>query len=238
MDPIGVLKNSTYYTFSNALLTSATIAPGMPCHIDPVLCREPRLEETQHRLYQVSFDSIRQVTTHPFKTGMPAAKSSASWPVERLKTNTRPIPAPAYQTAARQLPDAKVQTRTEAGNRFYAMPIKKSPIPPHRFSAELRELFRKTLAEKEKIHPANVQLRLIFERMDMSLYSSLQQDEQGNLLCTPKSEFIGQNTGKTTLAGKTPPTQTAYLVFGTRLDNKADLKALVPVSLLEEPKSS
>jgi hypothetical protein len=117
--------------------------------------------------------------------------------------------------------------------RFYALPIRKNAIPPHRFSLTTREQFRKALAEKAKTSLANVQLKVVFERMYMALYASIQPDELGHYMCIPKSELLGRNretpSSQALLNHQSAGTHATYLVIGIRLDNKEDIRTLVPV---------
>jgi hypothetical protein len=147
----------------------------------------------------------------------------------RLGTTWQAVPA---------LPH-RLRPRNDA--RMLALPIRKAPVPPHRFSLAMRQRFRQALAEKSGTPPDQIQLQLIFDRLNLNLYAAIRQDEQGYLLCTPKSDasptdssrrergrFASQN--RRALRPSLPTsadTSVFYLVIGLRLDTRQDVRALV-----------
>lgn len=226
LDPIRSLQERGCGVRQPEMITSsARLGGGAAFAFEPAAIEAPVFEADHTVIHGVGFGNMQV--------------NLLAWPVTPLsgKAGRLPIPhspagkisgltADAMQTKARGLPVAIAGRATHPATRFYAMPIRKAPIPPHRFSSELRERFRKALAEKGKTIPANIQLKVIYERMDMSLYASLQQDEQGNLLCVPKSEVLGRNAQRG--LSRTGSASLVYLVFGSRLDTREDLRALVP----------
>jgi len=222
------------------LVESNGLAESAPCAWQPVLCSEPVFEAMSFSPIDVDFDNMTQSAT-------------GAWPIPALKAPTKgqPIekmPAPAvkgaveakaFSTKVRNLADQLPSVKVQNNPRFYALPIRKASIPPHRFPPEVREKFRQALAEKAATHEGNVQLKMIYERMNMGLYSGIQVDDTGSLMCTPKSELIGRNAERATGAPAGRPlavgSESSYLVLGVRLDNKADIRALVPVESLDLP---
>lgn len=235
-DPIRTFNEQGAHTKTLPLLEEAQLAENSPCHIEPGLCHEPVFEEMVFDSAGISFDNL-------------ALADTASWPAERIQTQAIPHPfekvgVPKALTLPKEALDAKYkiqsrsaleqlsQVKTRPDTRIYTLPIRKTPIPPHRFSLAAREKFRQALAEKAKTNAANVQLKVIFERMHMALYTSIQPDETGNLLCIPKSELIGKNMENRVsqaMLSAAAAQEAMYLVVGVQLDNKADIRALVPV---------
>ena len=151
--------------------------------------------------------------------------SAASWDTAPpVKLAGKSLPIAGMQTHSQTRLFTPLKGQAKATTKFYLLPLKKMPLQPNRFAPQAREAFRQALAEKVKTHPRNIQLRIIFERMHMPLYSSIAQDDHGQLLCTPKAEAVGRNQEASRM---NPPA--AYLVLGTRLDTKEDVRALVPV---------
>jgi hypothetical protein len=122
-----------------------------------------------------------------------------------------------------------------------ALPIRKAPVPLHRFPLATRQRFRQALAEKSGLPPDQIQLLRVFDRLAPGRYGAIRQDEQGILLCTPKSRdsspgkddrerhrFASQ--GRRALKAPLPSPVEAevfYLVVGLRLDTRRELRALV-----------
>jgi hypothetical protein len=198
------------------------------------LCHEPVYDELTFESQGISFENL----------GTPSCKR---WPIQAMQTQSLKktldkIPSPITRatmsgpitTKSRSAMDKLSRTAVKSDSRFYALPIRKTAIPPHRFSLSVREQFRKALAEKAKTYPANVQLKVVFERMHMALYASIQPDELGHFLCVPKSELLGRNreaaASQAILNHHASAGNATYLVVGIRLDNKEDIRALVPVS--------
>lgn len=215
------------------LIDSVSLAADAPCHIEPALCKTPVLSSQDTVISGVSFENVQFTTDH---TAPLEPLSVEVWhqPVEGFENpavaSTKPT---AFNTQSRSLKDQLPKTPVRENPRLFALPIRKMPIPPHRFSPAIREIFRRMLAEKAETRPDNVQLKVVFERMNVAFYASIQQDEQGNLLCVPKNELIGKNAlgkqGQALIERISQSTGNAYLVVGFRLDNKQDIRAMVPV---------
>lgn len=228
-DPIAVLARLERKTHTLPALDAMAASNRVACSFEPALAHEPALDAVSLAIRQADLG-----------VDVSAALTATNiWPVEPVLTADlsidTAIPAQLESRAsemamalpeARQLPTRLKEIQTRHQPRYYGLPIKKAPVPPHRFAEAIRETFKRKLAEKAGTHPANVQLKIIFERMNMALYQGLQQDEQGYLLCTPKREFLGRNP----VEGAIHAESNAYLVFGIRLDTKEDIRALVPVT--------
>lgn len=230
-DPIQALRQKSHQVHQFDLLPQqAALAEACPCDLDPVLCHEPVLDEIILEISSVSFENMGAVISQKWNLETLESQSHAQLIGTFEKPETTLVSPQTFQPKTKNLYEAMPKFRTTNDPRFYALPIKKSPIPPHRFSAPMREAFRKALAEKANTRPDNVQLRIIFERMDMTLFASIQQDEQGNLLCTPKNELLGRNQSqnKNSAAGNN-----MYLVYGFRLDNKEDIRVVVPADAIK-----
>lgn len=239
LDPVQALRRQAS-TATLSLISEARLAEDTPCQLEPVLCHEPVLDEMTLDSTLITFENVTQVRQESWPVEVTAASAQGITPESFPAPRTGQLQDTVFRTSAKNLSDTLPRVRTQNNPRFYALPIKKVPIPPHRFPAEVREQFRKALAEKGKTNPANIQLKIVFERMDMSIFSTLQQDEQGNLLCTPKNELLGRNR-ETQSAQNLLRHQAvggAYLVFGFRLDTKEDLRALVPASTLKRETAS
>lgn len=229
-DPVTALKQ-TYRTQSLGLLpTEALLSDSYPCEMEPVLCHEPILEEMKLAWTDITFENVSLTASHEWAMNSMSTRSLSQSAEKFEKPGTKSLKSQEFRTISHSLSDTLPPMQAVNDPRFYALPIKKSPIPPNRFSPVAKEIFRKALAEKANTHPNNVQLRIVFERMDMTLFAGIQQDEQGNLLCTPKNELIGRNHDLH--KGKTA-SSTMYLVYGFRLDNKEDVRALVPASSIK-----
>ncbi len=232
-DPIQALQQQEITINQSALITEAHLAAEAPCQMAPVLCKAPIIERTNLALSTVSFDNVRFTEGH-------------TAPLEPLQTEiwqkpVEGVPQPAvkqamagpFKTQSMSLQERLPKTTARENPKFFALPIRKTPIPPHRFSSEAREVFRRHLAEKIGTAPSNIQLKVVFERMNVALYATIQQDESGQLLCTPKNELIGKNvrgkTGQTLAAKLSEKTPNTYLVVGIRLDTREDIRAMVPV---------
>lgn len=251
LDPIRVLAKRQIKSFERMLLDGAQLAENSPCCFAPAICREPILEPLLFSSSGIALDSLvspqcialplpelRMRVLNVFPEGIKVPKTGA---LNRL------IPS----VSARKINLSKSMARLKIlqGRRFFTLPVRKSPIPAHRFPLEIREQFRMALAEKVKTHPANVQLGIIFERMNMGLYASMQADAQGHLLCVPKIEVkvnqpaylkreshrhqVGNSRQESGKNVEYTTTMT-YLVTGLRLDTREDIRALVP---LERPSS-
>jgi hypothetical protein len=235
-DPIQSLRHEVQAR-TLPLLPEVRLADAAPCAFEPVASHEPVFSSMQFETTGISFENM-------------AARKSKSLPVENLqaqsfrKKTEKPAPPGVeqisvgkFQTKDFSILEHVPKIRTMNTPRFYGLPIKKSPIPPHRFPADLRERFRQMLAEKAGTRTNNVQLKIVFEPMDMNLYASIQQDDHGNLLCTPRNELLGKN--RTQNKGISAEGGSAYLVYGSRLDTREDIRVLVPAGSVrnESPKT-
>jgi len=222
------------------MIEAVGLSQSAPCEWQTVLCSEPVFDPLSFDPLEVSFDNL-----HP--------ANAKVWPIEEIAARGKSKPigevqtpsvkdksvSQAFATKIHSLGDHQPKVTVRNNPRYYALPIRKTSIPPHRFSAEAREQFRQALADKAGTHPGNVQLKMIYERMNVSLFSAIQVDESGHLMCTPKSELIGRNAmsqsakarDRQILAGS----EASYLVLGVRLDTKADIRALVPVEVVMKP---
>lgn len=237
-DPVRILRERQPAVTLLNLPQTAILAPDSPCHFEPVSTQEPVFSAETAVSQTVPLDNLRQ------------PPACGQWPVLPLlgRETGQAIPAihpphaiqaPIETWTAHAHPlrqERFQQPHTHHSARFYALPVRKAAIPPHRFPLAQREKFRQALAEKAQTTPKNIQLRIVYERMDMSLYSALQQDEQGFLLCTPRAELLGKNRnhpGSRKLLTQHALGSNTYLVFGTRLDTREDIRALVPAEPLQ-----
>jgi hypothetical protein len=226
-DPVSRLKRASAAQSFALLPAEAPLSDNYPCTMTPALCHEPVLDALQPQWVSIHFESVSSVESRAWAVDGLETRAHSQTAETFIKPSSKALKPLDLQAAAHALEDSLPPLRTVNDPRFYALPIKKSPIPPNRFSASVRSAFRKALAEKARTHPNNVQLRIVYERMDMTLFAGIQQDEQGNLLCTPKNELIGRNQER--YKGKQSPSP-MYLVYGFRLDNKEDIRALVPTA--------
>jgi hypothetical protein len=233
-DPIATLNKTSKHAHTLPLIKNILLSAETPCHIRPALCSESVIEQTDAVITGITFANLclaefHRVPLEPLSTPV--------WQHE-VEVFTKPIVSqisPGRFKAKRlslkeQTP--KPTVREHAG--LFSMPIRKMPISPHRFNQAIRDVFRSALAHKAGTAARNVQLKVVFERMNVALYANIQQDEQGHLLCVPKNELVGKNaqskTGRALLNRLSRNTEDAYLVVGFRLDNKQDIRAMVPVS--------
>lgn len=219
------------------LIQTVPLAAEKPCTLAPVLCKTPVFEPQNTALHQVSFNNVRWTEAH--QAPLPPIEAQARqtlWP--RLgKPAVKALPIQPFQARCTSLKEQAMATQARENPRFFALPIRKTPIPPFRFAPEIRERFRRALAEKAGTTPSNVQLKVIFQRMNVALYTSVQQDEQGHLLCVPKNELMGRNllskSGQLLLKRLDQNSENTYLVVGFRLDNQKDIRTMVPISALK-----
>jgi hypothetical protein len=237
-DPVGMLSARQTVVRNAELIQEALLAATEPaCTVEPVVCRKPLFDEMRFGCTTLSFQNMTPPRLNRLPIGEIAA-TAARQPIQKPEpSRTHTLPAMQITARSRTIADRLPPVRVKDHPRFYTLPIKKASIPPHRFSTDAKDKFRRFLAEKAGTVPANIQLKIIFERMDMSIYASIQQDEQGNLLCIPKNEFIGKNLSATStqalLRGNTLQ-GSAYLVLGVRLDTREELRALVPATLVHD----
>ncbi len=239
-DPIRILSERLPELHNLPLMPEAKLSEQMACSFEPVMAHEPVFDDMVLETAGVSFDNIALSQSRAWPLEAFVAHSVASpLETENLRTAANTLDAGTFKTGTHSLAETLPKIRALHSPRFYALPIRKSPVPPHRFSLSVREKFKQALAEKAQTPPANLQLKIVFERMDMTLFSSIQQDDHGYLLCVPKSEFLGKNqTLDPKGEQKKKPSGDAYLVYGFRLDNKESVRALVPASAISEDKPS
>ena len=241
-DPIRAFQQQAIKTATLPLLSEAQLAESSPCHIEPGLCHEPVFEEMNFNSAGISFENLELGNIQRWPVEKPQARS-IKHPFEKVgspKTQgiTKEMLSVSLEIKSRSALEQFGKVKLLEDSRLYALPIRKTPIPPHRFPLAAREKFRQALADKAKTNPANVQLKVIFERMHMALYTSIQPDEAGNLLCIPKSELLGknmENRASQAMLSAAAAQEAMYLVVGVQLDNKADIRSLVPVDSIMIP---
>jgi hypothetical protein len=211
-----------------SLLASVSLAESAPCAWNPVLCSEPVFEAMQFNARPVALHDLmqRDPLAWPIQPVAVAVKSKSAGPLDRPRLNEG-SKFKILSAQSRKLKNCALEVFTQKTDRFYALPIRKVAIPPHRFSPAMREQFRALLAEKAATSANNVQLKMIYERLNMGLYEQIQVDESGNLMATPKN--LTPHTPNAHDSGA------SYLVVGLRLDTKVDIRALIPVESLVEP---
>lgn len=214
-----------------ALDLEAHLVEGGACAFDVVTHAERPLNELQPALHAVGFASMvarasRKLVIDAIEPARvmaePVSMKLSDEAAQARATSIQPIPAVSRRIALEEV----YQRSRPIPSPLFGLPLRKIPVPPHRFSVALKERFKRTLAEKNKTHAANIQLNIIFDKMDMSLFASISQDEYGHLLCHPKPEHLGKNAPNAKTRFEGAP---AYLVFGTRLDTGESVKALVPI---------
>lgn len=201
----------------------------IPCHFEQIALNEPIFSANNITCHPVSFENlgkakIQYPTPKPFPIAKPRTQQQA---VPKLATLPRSWSLQGLKTISRNQNTEKLRARHQVmPAKLWMLPIRRSPLPPHRFTTEQRDRFRTALAEKSGTSPNNVQIKVIFDRLTMSMFSAIDQDERGNLLCSPKAELLGKK------AGLLPQQTTTYLIMGSRIDTGASIRALVPS---EEP---
>jgi len=197
----------------------------IPCVMQPVLCAEPVFQSKDTTVHHISFADMATRQSH----GIPLPKWSAP---------TRPLAARPCATSVRAIQPGHFHIRQQSRQvsiikgkardvapGLWGLPISRTPIPPHRFPAAMKDRFRKTLAEKAGVAAAGIQIRLVFDRMNMVLFEkNIEQDKQGRLLCYPKSRYIGKNWERYHHEVERLP---MYLVFGTVIGTSQNVQALV-----------
>ncbi len=235
-DPIRWQKEHLPACQSLPLLQTVPLAAEKPCTLAPVLCNAPVIEPTDAPLHQVGFHNVQWAQTHraPLEPIQTQARQTL-WP-RFSQPGIRAVPIPPIKARGTSLKEQAMAPQARENPRFFALPVRKTPIPPFRFPPEIRERFRQALAEKAGTTPGNVQLKVIFQRLNVALYTTVQQDEQGHLLCVPKNELMGRNllskSGQLLLNRLNQNSENTYLVVGFRLDNQKDIRTMVPVSAL------
>jgi hypothetical protein len=200
-----------------------------PCQWQPTLLQMPALSQASQAWHQVTFENIarpklqeKKATPFPKNQQKMVIPPKPSLKVLQLQTVKDTLSAKRLDLKT-FTPKAKLTP-----SRLYCLPIHKAPVPLHRFSAEMKERFKKALAEKAKTTPANIQIKIVYDRMEMTQFGAMVQDTRGNLICTPKSELVGKNHLRSVAPHRASQPQLVYLVFGTRLDTQESLRALVP----------
>ncbi len=222
-DPVTALRQQTQAGRLALLLPEATVAAGGSCNLEPAFVNAPMFETQTAAIGEVRLGKVT-ARCAPWPAEPIRPRPARAWAIPRQNAGRVEGLSPGHMKAGvRQINAQFGKKGVQSTNRFHLMAIRKSPIPPHRFTPDQRDRFRRALADKGQTLPANVQLKMVYARMDMTLYSSMQQDEHGVLLCVPKPEAVGKQARG---GGRAP---LAYLVFGNRLDNQQGLRALVPI---------
>ncbi len=216
------------------LVKQAVLSPEASCDWQTVACYEPLVDETLPSVTGISFDRI----ANPLQFG---------WPVEPLYGEIPEIQSEEWQnwrvtpetlTQSRMIITTLMEATSQARRldqflarvspvkpQWVAMPLTKTPIPPHRFGAKMKDRFRKALAEQAGIRVSHVILKLVYDRVNPVLFRSIKMAEQDALLCTPKQELIGRFRDERQFSRI--KTGYHYLVVGIRLDTKATIQAMV-----------
>jgi hypothetical protein len=165
--------------------------------------------------------------------------------ITQFRVHIQSMPIPTSHTKAKLFPFDNLSVKVkDAPGKCYAQAILRQSVPLIRFDANEMLCFQKALAEKAQTKPINIKVTLVYDRMNMPLFSSLSQDKQGQMVCIPKSNLIGKNHpawdklgGHYSLLSKNEGTSKPtlfYLVFGLRMDTQQPVRAVVPISALEE----
>jgi len=215
----------TSTTHQTNLLQQANIV-AIPCEFKNVILKAPVMSANDVVCREVSFQNLGTPKAKKFEPAPhPIAKPNTH--TETLKTLRASVSGwdiPKLKTTTRMQENARLRARSQViPAKFWTMPIRRNPIPPHRFTTEQKTRFRQALADKASTNPANVQIKVIFDRLTMSMFSAIDQDDRGNLMCTPRAELLGKNSNKL------PPQPATYLVMGSRTDTGAPIRALVPM---------
>ncbi|MBX2861420.1 MAG: hypothetical protein KTR14_09295 [Vampirovibrio sp.] len=223
------------------LLKIAALSNNMTPKLEPVVCREPALSETKANtaLHTVTFEGICSTDSKSIPVESIRCKLPETTVTQTLKEKqpfpiptSRKLTAPDFKTNHRHLKATTIKSQHKAApGKLLILPLAKSPIPINQFTGKAQIAFRKALAEKAKTSIANVEIRAIFDRMMISLFQAMSQDERGRMLCTPRAEFTGKHS-KSPKDG--PGTQPSYLIMGVQKDNNEAIRALIPASKLEE----
>jgi hypothetical protein len=237
--PLGISRASSYSGFTS--LTGSGVSLALPliheavasqeaggCAFDVPVWETPVYHELKVPLYRVSFASMKVRKTRGVAiTNYDARMFQWDTPWSQAP-RTRLIPPVRFKTSHSSHQISTLRGRTQSCPKpLFGLPIIKVPIPLHRFSPETKAQFRKALAEKTGTHPSKMLITLVYDRITMSIFKSISQDERGVLVCYPKPEALGQTRRLGTASG------TCYLVFGQRLDTKETVNALVPVDAAE-----
>ncbi len=261
-NPLHELQNKIVKTHLEPTVDECVIPAQVSCRFEPSLIMDYPITAENTRTQTITFENM-QATLAPVwkaskdgitKHDVPNTNTVAidnlhsqlwMWPIDELKANTRRQDVASIKTRPQNIP-----------NRFWTMPIKKTPIPPHRFAPFIRDQFRRKLSEKASTVPANVQIQFVFDRMDITIFQKMENDNNGNLLCFPKAESLSlsamlskptvhstkqllKSAAKRTISqarntpSATPPSEPVLLIFGQRIDNKESISMIVPVSQID-----
>lgn len=223
------------------LLSETPTLHAEACHFQATVIDEPVFDQTACALHEITFDGIHSINRTPAKTlpceTIALPKNTASWPVEENKPYVFNADLPRFKLSFKPkqwpIPTLKSNWLT-IPSKFWTLPFRRTAIPPHRFTPEQKAVFRKALAEKANVPQANIQLQVIFDRINMGLFATIEQDEKGNLVCYPKPDYVGKNLSRAAANTATLNTS-AYLVLGTRMDTKEALRTLVYAEDLMSP---
>lgn len=210
----------------NTDLLSQTTVLDIPCIFENVILKAPILTANDVICHNITFSNLGKATPKTFEPKPhPIAKPKTyAQSLLTLKSATQAWIVTKLKTISRVQDNTRIRVRNQVTPaKLWTIPIRRSPIPPHRFTTEQKTKFRQALADKASTNPANVQIKVIFDRLTMSMFSAIDQDDRGNLLCTPRAELVGKQ------AVKLPPQPTTYLVMGSRTDTGAPIRALVPM---------
>jgi len=209
------------------LLPAEADLASVSCAMAPVMCHAPLLEPGQAVLHGVSFESMKRCESHAVSLGQWDSNTlpvkSLSSPVPLAKTKKLEAKKPVARQ--NQRPVSTIKTKAwDCPPNLWGLPMSRTPIPTHRFSTQMKDRFRQTLAQKANTSTANIQIRLVFDRMNMALFQNIEQDKQGRLMCYPKSKYIGKNWATYIQEAERMP---MYLVFGTVISSGQNINALV-----------
>lgn len=228
----GLSRPRQYYCDSLPLLSPQAELVYQSCQWEAVLVSEPVFSQTDAVLQNVTFENI----TKPYSADIDI-------PPVKLQDTIFSIPIPASKTVVYNAPMQKMQKLKETHNldvtlfkrrtrnfpmECWQLPLLKAPLPPHRFSAEQKAKFRKALSDKaygenSNMPQSNLQLQAVYDRINLALFASIEQDERGYLKCFPKPEILHNAEAFTRNMPNT------YLVMGTRVDTREVIKVLVPM---------
>ncbi|MBY0404612.1 MAG: hypothetical protein K2X66_11985, partial [Cyanobacteria bacterium] len=146
-----------------------------------------------------------------------------AWQIRSLEAKAK-----AYQWGA-----FKAQVK-EPRSPLLELPIVKAPVILQELSRELSRQFRKALAEKGSTSYTNIEITLVYDRLNVKNFSSISPDGRGNLVCIPKGELIGKNhpsRQKLLPAPGEDGSMMHYLVFGKRFDTQQPLRTMVAIPI-------
>jgi hypothetical protein len=107
------------------------------------------------------------------------------------------------------------------------LPILKKALPLHRFNQSAKDKFRQALADRAQVSPDRIMVKGVYPSIPISLFRSVEPDAHGNLLCHPKPDVVGMTA--TGLPRLTQDVPMVYLVYGSRLDTREAIHAVIPM---------